>query len=258
MALTLPTDHFFRDAFREADDVRPSRLSRHRSPRVTLQAARRRFRRHREEGSLSDLPLPSPDTQWFSNFLAPSGVMIPMSGAPHERARSTLRIIPVDVTVRPPRLPRPSSARRCFFEAFFRGRLSTGPRNKKPSASHVSRLVFHARERKQETNDAYQLKADIPGVKKEDVTLDVDENIIRIGARRSETSAKEEESPDKRWHRSERRSYSDFQQRALRMPENTDFSKLRAAFDNGTLTIDVAKFPETDKKLPETKKIAIQ
>ena len=93
-------------------------------------------------------------------------------------------------------------------------------------------------------------------MKKEDVTLDVDENIIRIGAKRSETSAKEEESPDKRWHRSERRSYSDFQQRALRMPENTDFSKLRAAFDNGTLTIDVAKVPE--KKLPEPKKIAIQ
>ena len=81
------------------------------------------------------------------------------------------------------------------------------------------------------------------------MTLDVDENIIRIGAKRSESSQKEEESPDKRWHRSERRSYSDFQQRALRMPENTDFSKLRAAFDNGTLTIDVAKVPE--KKLPE-------
>ena len=93
-------------------------------------------------------------------------------------------------------------------------------------------------------------------MKKEDVTLNVDENIIRIGAKRSETSQKEEESPDKRWHRSERRSYSDFQQRALRMPENTDFSKLRAAFDNGTLTIDVAKLPE--KKLPETKKIPIQ
>jgi HSP20 family molecular chaperone IbpA len=40
------------------------------------------------------------------------------------------------------------------------------------------------------------------------------------------------------------------------MPENTDFSKLRAAFDNGTLTIDVAKLQE--KKLPEAKKIAIQ
>jgi len=157
MALTLPTDHFFRDAFREADDVRPSRLSRHRSPRVTLQAARRRFRRHREEGSLSDLPLPSPDTQWFSNFLAPSGVMIPMSGAPHERARSSLRIIPVDVTVRPPRLPRPSSARRCFFEAFFRGRLSTGPRNKKPG--RVSRLASRLSQTRTKTGDQRRVPA---------------------------------------------------------------------------------------------------
>ena len=33
MALTtFPSDSFFRDAFREADDVRPSRLSRPRSP----------------------------------------------------------------------------------------------------------------------------------------------------------------------------------------------------------------------------------
>jgi HSP20 family molecular chaperone IbpA len=40
------------------------------------------------------------------------------------------------------------------------------------------------------------------------------------------------------------------------MPENTDFSKLNAAFDNGTLTIDVGKLPE--KKLPETKKIQIK
>lgn len=188
-----------------------------------------------------------------------------MSGAPTERARSTLRIIPVDVTVRP--LP-PFHALPRRVVAFFlvNGALPavvsrTGPRKKKAcvfGCRLTKRLVDFPRlpKKKQETNDAYQLKADIPGVKKEDVSLDVDENIIRIGAKRSETSQKEEESPDKRWHRSERRSYSDFQQRALRMPENTDFSKLRAAFDNGTLTIDVAKLPE--KKLPEAKKIAIQ
>ena len=186
--------------------------------------------------------------------------MLPMSGAPTERARSTLRIIPVDVTVRPlppfHALPRRVVA---FSTALF-PRSSLGPvREKRPCVSRkknpppLDALLVRAG---QETNEAYQLKADIPGVKKEDVTLDVDENIIRIGAKRSETSAKEEESPDKRWHRSERRSYSDFQQRALRMPENTDFSKLQAAFDNGTLTIDVAKLPE--KKLPEAKKIPIQ
>ena len=185
--------------------------------------------------------------------------MLPMSGAPTERARSTLRIIPVDVTVRP--LPPFHALPRRVVAFFFserrssRGRLSDRSEKKSVFGCRLTRNVSKTK-KKQETNDAYQLKADIPGVKKEDVSLDVDENIIRIGAKRSETSQKEEESPDKRWHRSERRSYSDFQQRALRMPENTDFSKLRAAFDNGTLTIDVAKLPE--KKLPEAKKIAIQ
>ena len=91
-------------------------------------------------------------------------------------------------------------------------------------------------------------------MKKEDVTLDVDGNIVRIGAKRGETETKEEESPDRRWHRSERRSYSAFQQRALRMPENTDFSKLTASYDDGTLTIDVKKVPE---KVPEVKQIPI-
>jgi HSP20 family molecular chaperone IbpA len=43
----------------------------------------------------------------------------------------------------------------------------------------------------------------------------------------------EQESEDKKWHRSERREYSEFQQRALRMPENTDFSKMCASYDNG-------------------------
>ena len=74
------------------------------------------------------------DTQWFSNFLAPSGVMLPMSGAPTERARSTLRIIPVDVTVRPLppfyALPRRVVA---FSTALF-PRSSLGPvREKKKS-----------------------------------------------------------------------------------------------------------------------------
>ena len=39
------------------------------------------------------------------------------------------------------------------------------------------------------------------------------------------------------------------------MPENTDLSKLRASYDDGTLTIDVKKVPE---KVPEVKQIPIQ
>ena len=39
------------------------------------------------------------------------------------------------------------------------------------------------------------------------------------------------------------------------MPENTDFSKMTAAYDNGVLTIDVKKQPEQG---PEVKKIPIK
>lgn len=106
---------------------------------------------------------------------------------------------------------------------------------------------------RRETTDAYQLKADLPGVKKEEVTLDVEDNIIRIGVKRSESESVERESEDKKWHRSERREYSGFQQRALRMPENTDFNTMTAGYENGVLTIDVKKLAEhvgALKKIP--------
>ena len=38
------------------------------------------------------------------------------------------------------------------------------------------------------------------------------------------------------------------------MPENTDFSKLKASYDDGTLTIDVKKVPE---EVPKVKQIPI-
>ena len=91
MALArFPSDTFFRDAFREADDVRgvPRR-------RDTTTASRTLPRR------LAHSP-PLPSSQFFSNFLpTPGGVMVPLTGPPASgEARAVNRIIPVDVTVR--------------------------------------------------------------------------------------------------------------------------------------------------------------
>ena len=58
----------------------------------------------------------------------------------------------------------------------------------------------------------------MPGTKKENISLEVDGNVIRIGVMLDEGVTEESESPDKKWHRSERREYHSFQQRALRMP----------------------------------------
>jgi len=103
------------------------------SPSVALrtpEAARRSVRRH-EVVSLTASSFLHP-TEWFSNFLAPSGgMLLPMSGQPTTQARSLLRIIPVDVTVRPPphgsfhALPRREPSRRCFSSSFFSRFLGT-------------------------------------------------------------------------------------------------------------------------------------
>ena len=66
----------------------------------------------------------------------------------------------------------------------------------------------------------------MPGTKKENISLEVDGNVIRIGVMLDEGVTEESESPDKKWHRSERREYHPFQQRALRKPENHDFPKI--------------------------------
>ena len=96
----------------------------------------------------------------------------------------------------------------------------------------------------------------MPGIKKENISLEVDGNIIRIGVSEDEGVTEESESPDKKWHRSERREFHSFQSRALRMPENTDFSKIESKYENGTLQIDVKKQPTP--KHPEPKKISIK
>ena len=160
--------------------------------------------------------------------------------APTREGTAINRFIPVDVTARFSSLvvdsfPRPITARDTTL-------VSTRTFSFFPNASpNAATTTTDSRARPQETDNAYQLKADVPGVKKEEITLEVDGNVIRIGTKRESKESEEEESPDKRWHRSERREYSEFQQRALRMPENTDFSSLQATYDNGTLCLDVKK-----------------
>ena len=102
----------------------------------------------------------------------------------------------------------------------------------------------------------YQCTVSNPTSYEENISLEVDGNIIRIGVREDEGVTEESESPDKKWHRSERREFHSFQSRALRMPENTDFSKIESKYENGTLQIDVKKQPTP--KHPEPKKISIK
>ncbi|MFQ5458618.1 MAG: Hsp20/alpha crystallin family protein [Myxococcota bacterium] len=89
-----------------------------------------------------------------------------------------------------------------------------------------------------ETEDSFELSVELPGVKKEDVTLEVKEGIVSVkGERRQEKDVEE-----KNVHRIERR-YGSFY-RAFNVPSNVDASRVKAAYKDGVLRITLPKAEE--------------
>ena len=100
-----------------------------------------------------------------------------------------------------------------------------------------------------ETPEAHIIKADIPGVKKEEVKVEVEEgNVLKISGERN----KEKEEKNDKWHRVERSS-GKFMRR-FRLPENAKVDQVKAAMENGVLTVTV---PKEEVKKPEAKAIEI-
>lgn len=87
----------------------------------------------------------------------------------------------------------------------------------------------------QETQDAYRLSAELPGLTKEDINITLENNVLRLtGERKFEKDAKKEG-----YHRIER-TYGAFS-RAFTLPSQVNHEKVEAAFENGVLTITVPK-----------------
>ncbi|KAJ8457975.1 hypothetical protein OPV22_030901 [Ensete ventricosum] len=101
-----------------------------------------------------------------------------------------------------------------------------------------------------ETPEAHVFKADLPGVKREEVKVEVEEGgVLQISGERS----KEEEEKSDKWHRVERSSGKFL--RRFRLPENAKVDQVKASMENGVLTVTVPK--EEAKKKPEMKTIEI-
>ncbi|KAL2248869.1 17.3 kDa class I heat shock protein [Sesamum indicum] len=133
------------------------------------------------------------------------------------------------------------------FEGFP---LSTTLSNAPGSAgSEASALAAAARIDWKETPEAHVFKADVPGLKKEEVRVEVEDGrILQISGERS----KEQEEKNDKWHRVERSSGKFL--RRFRLPENAKLDQIKAAMENGVLTVTV---PKEEVKKPEVKAIDI-
>ena len=100
-----------------------------------------------------------------------------------------------------------------------------------------------------EGDDAYYVDVDLPGVKKEDVEISVDENVLTIKGKR-ETK---EEVNEENYYRIESR-YGTFS-RSFTLPEKVDVENIKASSEDGVLEIVIPK--QTVLK-DSVKKIEIQ
>nr|ADR30405.1 18.0 kDa heat shock protein [Oryza sativa Indica Group] len=100
-----------------------------------------------------------------------------------------------------------------------------------------------------ETPEAHVFKADVPGLKKEEAKVEVEDgNVLQISGER----IKEQEEKTDKWRRVERSSGKFL--RRFRLPENTKPEQIKASMENGVLTVTV---PKEDSKKPDVKSIQI-
>ena len=123
-----------------------------------------------------------------------------------------------------------------FFDSFFNPDLL-------PSTDILSPAVDI-----EEDKEKYVVKADIPGMKQDQIKIEVDDGILKISGERK--SEKTEEDKEKKYHYYER-SFGSFERRFV-LPPNVDEDKIDAKYENGVLEI---KIPKTESKKSKEIKI---
>lgn len=99
-----------------------------------------------------------------------------------------------------------------------------------------------------ETDEEFQIRAELPGVEKKDVKLSVENGVLLISGHREQ----EKEEKGKRYHRIER-AYGNFA-RSFTVPEAVDSEKVTADFKNGLLTV---RLPKSEKARPKSIEVKV-
>ena len=98
-----------------------------------------------------------------------------------------------------------------------------------------------------ETEGEYQIKAEIPDVKKENVKVTLEDGVLTIQGERKQ----EQEEKGKKYHRVER-SYGSFA-RSFTLPDLVDEEKVKAEFKDGVLNLLLPKSEKAKPKAIEVK-----
>jgi len=124
-----------------------------------------------------------------------------------------------------------------MFDNFFRGGIQDDG-----AISFLTPAVDIA-----EGDNEYTVRAELPGVSKDDVRITMQDNILTIRGEKKE----EKETKESNYHRTER-SYGSFQ-RSFTLPAHVKSDKIEASHTDGVLTITLPKAEEAKPKQIEVK-----
>jgi HSP20 family protein len=99
----------------------------------------------------------------------------------------------------------------------------------------------------EESEKEYLIKAEIPEMKKEDVKITVQDDVLSISGERKS----EKEEKGKKYHRVER-SYGSFL-RSFTLPDDADGTKITAEYKDGVLRLHLPKSEQAKPKAIEVK-----
>ncbi len=95
----------------------------------------------------------------------------------------------------------------------------------------------------------FEIKAELPGIKKEDLDIDIEEDYLNIKAKKTDEIKEEEKD-----YRHTEFSYGEFS-RTIQLPEAIDTEKTEAKLEHGVLKINA---PKMRKEKEQTKKLIVK
>ena len=137
-----------------------------------------------------------------------------------------------------------------LFDDFFGDPFGMMPRGRDPLYGKHARNLMRTDVR--ETEDTYELDVDLPGFKKDEVTLELKDGVLTIQA----VKGLDKDETDKKGKYIRQERYAGACSRSFYVGEHVEPEDIRAKFENGILQISLPKAAK--KQLPKSNVIAIE
>jgi HSP20 family protein len=119
-----------------------------------------------------------------------------------------------------------------------------------PAAGPAPARVFAPRMDVSETDTAYRIDAELPGLEEKDISVTLENGVLSIVGERK----LEQESQDEKRGFHHRESFRGNFQRSLRLPDEIDEKGITASYKSGVLSVVIPKLP---KARPATRTIPV-